>query len=298
MKKTALMDSDQENAPVTPDMDDSVQAGASKKGSRGGRRGSRLFDYGELRLLLLAMLAEQPSHGYELIKAIKERFGGYYSPSPGVIYPTLTWLYDRGYAVIDTEDGGRKRYSITSEGQAFLQANKAATDMLMARISRPDAGSPPEQIVRAMDKLKLALSLRMKRAPLEESVLDKIAAVIEEAAAQVEQLMNASPVSNAYAQHVAEVSTAHAERYLRRLCNHFQHRSPVTSDERSGQIRLSIGEIHLLATDNVLKLTLLAASDDQVLKLRDIIESHLRLTASREELQIDWQACEPAAASA
>ncbi len=66
------------------------------------------------------MIAEQPCHGYELIKAIEETFGGRYSPSPGVIYPTLAWLDDMGYAAIEAEDGGRKRYSITAEGEAFL----------------------------------------------------------------------------------------------------------------------------------------------------------------------------------
>ena len=58
----------------------------------GGRRGGRFFDYGELRLVALAMMAEQPRHGYEIIKGIEERMAGSYSPSPGVIYPTLSWL--------------------------------------------------------------------------------------------------------------------------------------------------------------------------------------------------------------
>ena len=102
---------------------------------RGGRHGGgRLFDYGELRLLLLAMIAERPWHGYELIKAIEERFGGSYSPSPGVIYPTLAWLDDMGYAAIEPVEAGRKRYRITAEGEAFLVANRAAADELLARI--------------------------------------------------------------------------------------------------------------------------------------------------------------------
>src|SRR3954466_11847392 len=91
---------------------------------RGGRHGGRLFDYGELRLLVLAMLAERPRHGYELIKAIEERTGGGYSPSPGVIYPTLAWLEDMGYAIA-TADGGRRSYAVTDEGSAFLVANRA-----------------------------------------------------------------------------------------------------------------------------------------------------------------------------
>src|SRR4051812_30777633 len=66
-----------------------------------GRHGGRLFDYGELRLLVLAMIAEQPRHGYELMQVIEERTGGSYSPSPGVIYPTLSWLEDMGYAHVE-----------------------------------------------------------------------------------------------------------------------------------------------------------------------------------------------------
>src|SRR5262245_43980001 len=89
--------------------------GGRHRHHHGGRRSGRLFDYGELRLLLLAMIAGRPRHGYELIKAIEERFGGSYTPSPGVIYPTLSWLDDMGYVAIEAEEAGRKRYRITSE---------------------------------------------------------------------------------------------------------------------------------------------------------------------------------------
>ncbi|HEY1413025.1 MAG TPA: PadR family transcriptional regulator, partial [Rhodopila sp.] len=110
----------------------------------GGRRGSRLFDYGELRLLVLAMIAEQPRYGYELMKAIEERMGGSYSPSPGVIYPTLSWLEDMGYTAAEAEEAGRKRYRITAEGEAFLAANRSAVDDLQARVG--SGGGPPEGV--------------------------------------------------------------------------------------------------------------------------------------------------------
>jgi DNA-binding PadR family transcriptional regulator len=99
-----------------------------------------LFDYGELRLLLLAMIAERPHHGYELIKAVEERVGGSYSPSSGVIYPTLSWLDDMGYAQVHAEETDRKRYRITAEGEAFLVANRAAADELLARAGPGGAG--------------------------------------------------------------------------------------------------------------------------------------------------------------
>ena len=132
------------------------------RGGPGGRRG-RLFDYGELRLLVLAMLAESPAHGYELIKTIEERFGGSYAPSPGVIYPTLSWLEDMGYTEVEASEGARKRHRVTDAGAAFLAANRADADALLARSAgeggRP--GGPPSPVIRAMENLKLALRLRL-----------------------------------------------------------------------------------------------------------------------------------------
>jgi DNA-binding PadR family transcriptional regulator len=160
------------------------------EGHRGRRHGGRLFDYGELRLLLLAMIAERPRHGYELIKAIEERFGGSYTPSPGVMYPTLAWLDDMGYAAIETEDAGRKRYRITPEGEAFLVANRAAADELLSRFGpegREHGDRVPAPVVRAMENLKLALRLRLKRGALDQAAAETIAAALDAAVQSVER---------------------------------------------------------------------------------------------------------------
>lgn len=157
---------------------------------RGGRHGGRLFDYGELRLLLLAIIADAPSHGYELIKTVEDRFGGSYSPSPGVIYPTLAWLDDMGYTVIEPAEGGRKRYSITPEGEAFLAANRAAIDELMARAGHRGPGGRegvPAPVVRAMENLKLAMRLRLRRGEMSEEASEAIAAALDLAAKTVEK---------------------------------------------------------------------------------------------------------------
>jgi DNA-binding PadR family transcriptional regulator len=158
---------------------------------RGGRHGGgRLFDYGELRLLLLAMIAERPWHGYELIKAIEERFAGSYSPSPGVIYPTLAWLDDMGYAAIEPVEAGRKRYRITAEGEAFLVANRAAADELLARVGpagREGGEAIPAPMVRAMENLKLALRLRIQRGSIDAAAAEAIAAALDAAAQTVER---------------------------------------------------------------------------------------------------------------
>ena len=158
---------------------------------RGHRHGARPFDYGELRLLALAMIAEQPRHGYELMKVIEERMGGSYSPSPGVIYPTLSWLDDMGYTAPEpAEAGGRKRYRVTPEGEAFLDANRAAVEALLSRIGTAgESGRDlvPAPVVRGMENLKLALRLRLRRGPPDQAAADIIAAALDAAALAIER---------------------------------------------------------------------------------------------------------------
>jgi DNA-binding PadR family transcriptional regulator len=136
------------------------------------------------------MIAERPRHGYELIKAIEERFGGSYTPSPGVIYPTLAWLDDMGYAAIDAEESGRKRYRLTAEGEAFLVANRAAADELLSRLGPEGAGGPapaPAPLVRAMENFRLAMRLRLRRGPVDQATAETIAAALDAAAQTVER---------------------------------------------------------------------------------------------------------------
>ena len=261
----------------------------STKTAKAGRR-SRVFDYGELRLLLLAMLADRPSHGYELIHEVKARFGGLYKPSPGVIYPALTWLYDRSYTEIELEKGGRKRYSITDEGRAFLTANQAFTEMLMSRVQPEGNGTSPEQLVAAMDHLKRALSLRIKLEPVGAGVVEQMAELIHAAADNIEVLLNAPRKSKKNAlTRIADVATPNAERFLRRMCSHFQHRTPVVSEGASGQFRISIGEVRMEVLEGIFKITLTAATKEHVVEMQHMMERHLAEAAVREELVFDWK---------
>src|SRR4051812_26977627 len=100
-----------------------------RRGMRGERMG-RFFEHGDLRLVILSMLAEQPAHGYELIKALEEKTGGAYAPSPGVIYPTLTLLEEQGFAAVAAAEGGKKLYTITDEGRAYLASNRSIVDAI------------------------------------------------------------------------------------------------------------------------------------------------------------------------
>lgn len=156
----------------------------------GGRsRLGRFFEHGDLKLVILQLIAEKPRHGYEIIKAIEEQAAGAYSPSPGVIYPTLTLLEELGYVTVSTGESNRKLHTITEEGRAFLQANQATLQALLARMAGAGEGrgGPAPQILRAMENLKLALRLRMSRGPLSETEIQAIAEAIDGAAVAVER---------------------------------------------------------------------------------------------------------------
>jgi DNA-binding PadR family transcriptional regulator len=154
--------------------------------SREGRRRGRFFEQGDLRYVLLQLISEKPSHGYELIKEIEERMGGFYSPSPGVVYPTLTMLEELGWIRQAGSEGARKAYEITDEGRVALEENKASVDAIFQRISeaaeRFGGGRPPHQIVRAMENLRTALRLRLERGALTEAQIADVAAALDAAA--------------------------------------------------------------------------------------------------------------------
>jgi len=103
-------------------------------GPQGFRTGRKLGS-AELQLLILALLGEKPCHGYEVIKALEERSGGYYAPSPGMVYPALTYLEEIGHATVQP-DGAKKLYSITDAGRAHLEQNRATADAILEQLAR------------------------------------------------------------------------------------------------------------------------------------------------------------------
>ena len=173
--------------------EDGLSGGRGPRGGRGGG-GGRVFGHGGLRFVLLQLIADKPAHGYELIKAIEDRLGGAYAPSPGIVYPTLTLLEELGHLAVDTADGSsRKRYSATDAGREFLAANRATTDELMARMqggvdgAGPRGGRPP-QVTRAIENLKLAMRMRLSAEALTPAQASAFAAVLDHAAQQIESL--------------------------------------------------------------------------------------------------------------
>jgi len=155
-----------------------------------GARSGRFFDHGDLRYLILKLIADKPRHGYELIKAIEDQFGGAYSPSPGVIYPTLTMLEDLGYTVA-TAEGNKKLYAITPEGRAFLEENRAQVDGVFARMKEAGqtfGGGRAPEIRRALHNLRLALAARLGRGALTQEQVLAVAAALDKAAAEIERV--------------------------------------------------------------------------------------------------------------
>jgi DNA-binding PadR family transcriptional regulator len=156
----------------------------------GGDR-ERLFDSGELRLVILALLAEKPSYGYELIKAIEERLSGGYAPSPGVVYPTLTLLEEEGFATVTSSEGNKKLYTVTEQGQEYLKTNQATVKAIFGRMEQAGRafgrGRSP-QIMRAMVNLGFALKMRAGQGNLSPEQTRKIAEAIDAAARVIDEV--------------------------------------------------------------------------------------------------------------
>lgn len=158
-------------------------------GRHRARRAERIFDQGDLRYVILRLVAEQPRLGYEVIKAIEEKVGGAYSPSPGVVYPTLTLLEELGYVSVEAEAGGKKRYRVTAEGEAALAEQKPAVDAIFRRMEDVHARfeGPSPRIARAMMNLGGAIRTRMSSGSVSPEQLDAIVSAIDAAAKGVEK---------------------------------------------------------------------------------------------------------------
>jgi len=160
---------------------------------RGGPRGRsrRMFESGQLRLVLLSLVAEQPRHGYDLIRAIEELTGGEYAPSPGIVYPTLTLLQDMGLIEEAEGEGARKPFQITEAGAAHLEENREEVDELRDRLKdlapRESSNAGPA-IGRAVKNLMTALKHRIGRDGLDDELLHEIAGILDDAAQRIERI--------------------------------------------------------------------------------------------------------------
>jgi len=155
-----------------------------------GRGRERLFDSGDIKLVILKLLAGQPSYGYQLMKTMEERLGGGYTPSAGVVYPTLTMLEEEGLATA-TEAEGKKVYSVTQAGQEYLEANALRIGQLFERLEETGRGfrrgRAPELMKAFMDLRGAVMSKVWRRAATPEQI-KKIAEAIHAAAEAIDKL--------------------------------------------------------------------------------------------------------------
>ena len=184
--------------------------GSGGRGGRGGMGPGRKLGSADLQLLILALLAEKPRHGYEIIKALDERSNGFYNPSPGMVYPALTYLEEIGYATIAAE-GAKKLYSITETGLANLEQNRTAVDTLLEQLAW--IGKKMDHVRRAMSGAtdedgdegessdehgghhgwhRMAAPLKQARRNIKSALIEKYGASAEEQARVAEVLERAA----------------------------------------------------------------------------------------------------------
>ncbi len=186
------------NGPFGPDgpfgQDGPYGRGGGGRGA-GGRGRRRMFGSGELRLVLLKLIADAPRHGYNLIRAIEEQTGGDYAPSPGVVYPTLSLLDDEGLIEQLDEPGVRRAYAATDAGRAELTDKADEVEALFERLAeaspeREGKRHPP--IGRAIGNLMTALRQRVSHDGFDDALMHEITEILDDAARRIERLKQAS----------------------------------------------------------------------------------------------------------
>lgn len=153
----------------------------------GRHRGGRVLGHGDLRLLLLALIGEKPRHGYDLIRAVEERFAGAYAPSPGAVYPTLTMLEEQDLIRAEASEGSKRLFAITPEGLAFLKENEAQVEGILARVdltaAQHSSHTAPDTVWEAWKTLKQAMN--MHRTPWTDEEADRIRTILAKAARDI-----------------------------------------------------------------------------------------------------------------
>jgi len=157
---------------------------------RGGRR-RRIFDQGELQTLLLALIAEAPRHGYDLIREIEAISGGEYAPSPGVVYPALTYMEEAGWIAVGSDEGARKSYEATEEGRKHAEADADKANALrqrLAALAEAREKVDPAPVRRAMHNLKTAVFDRLSVEGADRDFILRVAEAIDEATRNIERI--------------------------------------------------------------------------------------------------------------
>ncbi|WP_272692785.1 PadR family transcriptional regulator [Providencia sp. PROV164] len=167
--------------------------GGERQRGRGRGKGlRRLFDHGDLHIMVLSLVAKKPSYGYEIIKDIQEASNGLYVPSPGVIYPTLTLLEEQGFLESQIVERNRKSFTITPEGASHLAQNKDIEVVIARKLAKArdmqQGGNLAEDIEMAVSRFKALLRHKMVLKQLNEEQTRQIASIINDAVKQIEEV--------------------------------------------------------------------------------------------------------------
>jgi DNA-binding PadR family transcriptional regulator len=157
----------------------------------GPRRG-RVFDRGDLKYVILDLIEDEPSHGYEIMRSLERRMRGMYSPSAGSVYPTLQMLEDMGY-VTSVQREGKKVYEITAEGKAFLQENRGSVESIWGRVGggwNPEVAGEMHEIKHEMRDVGRLFGRRMREGTLDAETMRRVREVISRAAAEIEEILD------------------------------------------------------------------------------------------------------------
>ncbi|RBP13813.1 PadR family transcriptional regulator [Roseiarcus fermentans] len=161
--------------------------GRHRGGPFGRWRGARMFDSGALRLLALGLIAEEPRHGYDIIRVLRARFQGSYSPSPGSIYPILQQLSDAGL-VTSSSHGPRRRFAITEAGKSWLAGQSAELDAIKVQLDEAASPIGEQAIGEAIRDLRQALFSKMREGALDAGQARRLRDVLERARREIEDL--------------------------------------------------------------------------------------------------------------
>lgn len=159
------------------------------RGGQRHRRRSQMFESGEVKFVILRLLKEKPRHGYEIIKALEEKFAGCYTPSAGTVYPTLQLLEDQGY-VRAVEEDGKKVYHITPEGEAFLTENRSTVEDIFDRVRdtvRDVAGGPMGELHQAFARVASVTYKRAWRWGGSHPAVPRIVEILRRTADEIEK---------------------------------------------------------------------------------------------------------------
>jgi DNA-binding PadR family transcriptional regulator len=151
----------------------------------------RVFGKGDLKYVILDLLQDKPAHGYELIRALEERFRGFYSPSPGSVYPTLQLLEDLGYVTAAQQDG-KKVYSITEEGRKFLDENRRSVEDVWGRAGEgwdPELAAEMREMWGEIGGIGRLFGTEMRAGRVDRDKLHRVREVIARAAREIEDIL-------------------------------------------------------------------------------------------------------------